>query len=301
MKLKTYKTALLLIALLPITLIAKKAEYEASKHYEETYSIGKNHKLEIEGSFASFELVNWDKDEIHISGDVKVSARNQAKADEMIENYTVEMSNSGSIVKLKVSLDSNKNKGSSNTDSDVKFTIKAPEWVKLKSRITFGNLDMASKNAETDIYMEYGNLSAIALMGSDNSLSVSFGNINVQDFGGGSLSASFGSAEIAEIKGNTSIESSYSQCQIAGLNGSVKTLDIANSFGQISLSLSAQQAYEVVSNSSFGELSIKGQWNEKHYKSEYDSEQKEGVFGKGNVAGKIKIENSFGNVKISEQ
>ncbi|MEM7162363.1 MAG: DUF4097 family beta strand repeat-containing protein [Bacteroidota bacterium] len=302
MKLKTYSIGFFLFALLPLAAFANKSDYEAKKHFEETYSISKNHTLEIEGSFASFEVVTWNQNEVHISGDITITAKNQAKADQLLNEYEVKMSNSGDKVSLSVRLESkNKDKNSSKMESDVKFTIKAPEWLKLDAHVAFGNLDLARNTAENAIEMEYGNLSATALDGANNMIHMSFGNVNMENFGGGDLTALFSKVEIDEVKGNSKIESSYSTCQIHAMNANVKEVTIGNSFGDTSLSIPAQNSYEIESSSSFGSMKVKGPWNEKYYKSEFDSEQKKGTFGNGAVIGSITVNNSFGSVKVLEK
>jgi len=301
MNFKPYKTAALLLMIIPLLAFAKKEDYEASKHYEESYSISKGHGLNIEGSFASFEVVTWNKSEIKITGDVSISAKSQKKADEMVDDYEVQMSNSGTTVNLLVKLES-KAKGWSNnsSDTDVRFVVNAPSWVNFESFISFGNLDIDELSSECDIDIEYGNLDANSLLSPNAEIEVSFGNAEIAKMAGGKLENSYGQVELEMLTGPMVLENSYGELRIGQMNSGANSIKIDNSFGEVSVVMPSSNSYDVTSESSFGSVKIKGDWNETHHDSDFQSEEKRGTLGSGSTVGTIEVENSFGEVSLKQ-
>ncbi len=300
MKLKAHNIALLIFLIAPLFSWAKKGEVTASKHYEESFSISEGGQLDLDASFSSFSLEVWDKNEVFISGDVNIEASNQKKADKLLENFEVKMSQSGNTVNCEVGMGGNNSWNTNgSTEMNVRFVIKAPSWILLDANLSFGELELNSlKNAKLNI--EYSELNAGSLEGSNNEVDMSFSDASIGNFGGGKLENSYGELSIGKLSGNTDLENSYGEMKIQTLTNSVKSLDIENSFGETTVTVPSSMTYDINSESSFGEVKIKGDWNEKSSDSDFQEEEKRGTLGSGSSNGSIEVECSFGEVKIEQ-
>ncbi len=301
MKLKVHNIIFTILFFSPLFCWASPKEISASEHYEASFNIAKDDVLQIQANFSSFVIENWDKSEIEIKGDVNVVSRNEEKAQKLLKNIKVNISQSGNTVLLEVDLgDKNQSWDNNGTNEmDIKFTIKAPHWIRLAAKISFGKLNAQKITNEAKISVDYGECDIEYLGADNNQLDFAFSNSKISSFGGGTVKNAYSEMLLRKVDGNLNLESSYGKTSIESLSNQTTKIRIENNFGETNIQTDSNMTYAIESDSEFGEVNVSGKWKKETLESDWQSESFTGTLGDGSSTNaSIKIDNSFGEVSI---
>jgi hypothetical protein len=264
-----------------------------TKDFSKTYSVSDQFVVELETSFGSVVIENWDKSEVAIFVEITVDASSEKKAEDLFDKIEVIMSGSSS----RVSLETDINAGNNDCDFSIDIKIQMPSRGSLEVEHAFGDLNLDVINGKSDIKVSYGNLDANKLSHQDNDIKVEFGDGEINFSGGGDITCEFGSFEIDILAGDADVDCGYGGIEIEHVTSSCKNLDINSEFSEVDITLDENANYSIEAHASFGSVDIGSKANVTSRDSGIGSESIEAKLGSGS-GGKIDIQCSFGDVNI---
>ncbi len=225
---KTYKYALIAIILVLATSTGwsgPKNLQEFTKHVSEEFSINPNGTVVISNKYGDVDIETSDRNTVSFEIDIIVEARNQERADEIMDKIKIDFSNSSSEVKARTIYDfgTNWNWGKKNESYKVHYTVKMPKDVDLELSNKYGDISSASINGDLDIYLGYG-------------------SANLQDIGGDVEAdlAYVGSFDAGDIGGDLDLTIKYSDFKI----GDVSEVDITSKYSDLTIGATGEVTIE---------------------------------------------------------
>lgn len=273
--------------------IAGIAGEDYTKKFNKSYSVADNFVVELETSFGSVEIENWDKSEVAIFVEIHVEASSEEKAEKLFDKIEVIMSGSSS----RVSVETDINVGNNDCDFHIDIKIQMPARGGLEVKHAFGDFELAEAKGKSDIKVSYGSMEAVNLPHPDNDIRVEFGDGEIDYLGGGDITCEFGSLEIETLGGDADIECGYGNLEIDHVLAACKNLDINAEFGEVDITLDKNASYSIEADSSFGSIDIGGDFDVTSRDSGIGSESIKAKLGSGS-GGTIDIRCSFGDVNI---
>jgi len=191
--------------------------------------INKNSKLIIDHEFGSLRCKNWDQDAISVKAIVRVKTDDAQKADEIINNISIDVK--GNKNEVVATCDLNQKKfGNNQTQVSIDFEIYMPETISLEMDHQFGNAYIESVSGPTSISSEYGSIEIVSLTNDVNDIEIQFSEININNIANGELEISYSHLDLDEGV-DLSIESEYSDISI----GKAKSISIEVEGGSVSI------------------------------------------------------------------
>ena len=294
----------------------KKYEFEKTKSYNKTYNISSSDKLSIDNRFGSVEIHTWNKSEVKVDVEIKVTAKTEDWARSVLNDIEVEDSKSGSQVKFKTlfSEDLDKKEGGSKhrdkyegKDSrqtmEVNYNVYMPSSNPLYIENEFGPTILPDYAGEVDLTSKFGKLETGNLSNVKN-ISVEFGKAKLGNIPGGNLTIKFSSATFARLSGNVKMNIEFSKKIILNLDNNLTALDIKASYSTINLKPASDLSAMFNVFTSFGNFR-----NRTGIKFDAEAEDEEdhgpkfdrsftGKTGSGNTT--IKIKSSFTTIIVGE-
>ncbi len=161
------------------------ADYELKKNYTKEFSSDKNTVVELSNRYGKIDIKTWDKSAVKIDAVVIVKAGSKSKAEDKMEEITVQMAKNGNNVVAVTEIGSqNKSwwSGWMNFGDNVKIEINYEVYMPadLHSIIEnkYGNIYLPDLKGKTSINLKYGNLQAKDIT-NDLLLDLSYGKATV--------------------------------------------------------------------------------------------------------------------------
>jgi hypothetical protein len=212
------------------TLSAQKAVKEINKNYKitEGFSLG------ITSKYGEINVVNWEKDELSVEVIITAESSSQSKAEELLKNVEIEMSENRSDVSFTTSINSKGMKG--NNKIKVVYNVKTPEYLNVALAQSYGNIYIQDITGLAELELKYGNLTANRLAISDqdvwNHLDLAYGKAAIEYSNALKIKVKYSELNIS-TSDVLSIESAYSKLFL----GNVIDLDIESKYDKLSANL----------------------------------------------------------------
>ena len=211
---KKFNIILLAVLLLPVALNARKV-YEAEKVVNHSFPASSNHTLIIENKYGPVNIQVWDKNEVSatitISG---MSSRSQETADALVNRVKINANASGNSISIRTEIASTNISGSGTQSNEINYEIKVPRNIAFNLTNKYGNIKVDECGNKATIDVKYGNFHCTKMTDKNVSLTLGYGNANIQEVNG----------LTADIK--------YSNMTI----GSAKTLNLTTKYSNLKLS-----------------------------------------------------------------
>jgi len=156
---------------------------------------------------------------------------------------------------------------------------------------TAGNISVASEYSSISISQKVKKLS-VELEG---------GSLSVNKVADLQLEAEYSNADIDKLSHSAAIETGYGGVSINYVSPGFSSIDIENEFGSVDIRIDESASYSFVAESEYGEVSYPKRNAKLSYQKRTNSESYfKGIIGKGNPQSKVRIENSYGSVSITD-
>ena len=309
------------------------ATIELIKNYTKSYTVSANDKLVIDNLYGKISVNTWNRNEIKVEVQVKVAAKDEADAKQLLNKVSINNNKTGSKVSFKTNIakegvwnlltGSNKN---IYRRIEINYNIYMPtrnalnisnQWGiielpdfegKVVINCSYTNLIAQSLSNTAEIHINNGDAKIAKLKMSD--LNISYGNLSLGSADKLTAVVNFSSAKIGKINTSGVINMQYGTgLQIDDLDKNIKNLSVNSSYSNVKLGLSDTKNANfnvTVRNGSFSynnpaiNMATKtpadstANWGQMQPAQNY-----RGQVGKGSTTKIIKINSSYGSVKFN--
>ena len=297
------------------------------KLYSKSYSVDADTKLNINNRYGKVSVNTWNKNEIKVDVQIKVSANKPEDTNNLLNSITIDDSRSGQTISFKTNIANGSQSflsslGNKNRKMEINYTIYMPAINALSINNKYGDIDLPDLDGKLDINCAYGDLTAKALNNPANEIKVSYGDARIVglratdlDIKYGSLvlgwvdklnaDMSYSSAKIGKISTSGNINIKYGGgLKIADIDKNLKSLLVDSKYASITVGLNNAENADFDVTVKYGSFNydnrpVKMQksvpvedtrWNPtKNFK---------GHLGKGDVEKMININSAYSSVRF---
>ena len=170
---------------------------EKTKEYNEKWAASSVQSLEITNKFGEIKVINEGGSEITINVVITVEARDEKRADDLLDKINVEFKKSGSTVKAVTTIESN---FKSQRKFSIDYVVNIPPDKNLKIANKYGNTIVNELTGNGDFNIQYGNFSANELTGENIKIELAYGNANIGSAGNINAQVKYSPISFGEIK-----------------------------------------------------------------------------------------------------
>jgi len=241
--------------------------------------------ITIEHSFGNIEVRPGTSNQISISGEKRVSGKDERITEEFLREMKLNIDESTSKVIIRTYYPDEKKYKKKVKNFSISYTIGIPSNVKLDIKNSFGNLDLDNLSGNFTITNSYGKVKALRLNG-DTQLSNKFGSITSENITGEArINSQHGSIDIKNVAGNLSAQTSFGPIDVIDVKGNAR---IFNSHGKITVeSIGGEAEFET----SFSSITCSDIEGKTHIRNSH------GKVNASNIRNNTFIKTSFNNLK----
>jgi len=181
------------------------------KNIKKTYIVNSNAGITIENKYGNISVSTWDEDKIDLDITIKVTGGNEDWVNQRINSIDIDITALKSMVSAITSIGNSslKSRGSSNS-FEINYVIKIPKNGTVKLDNKYGNINILSVDAATDISCKYGKVTLGKLNGNSNRIEIAYcQNSSIDYIKSGTIVARYSGLKITE-SGNLNLDTSYS-------------------------------------------------------------------------------------------
>lgn len=183
---------------------------EKTKEYNESWSATSVDALVITNKFGEVKVLNEGGPDVTIDVVVTVEARDEKRADDLLDKIEVDIRKSGTTIKAVTSIESN---FKSQRKFSIDYVVNIPSDKKLSIENKYGDTEVNTLSANGNFNIQYGNFSAGELTGQNTKINLAYGKSNVSAAGNLDVIVKYSGMNFGEIK-NLRLESKYSVVDI---------------------------------------------------------------------------------------
>ena len=234
---KSLKTsfAFTLLILLSLQLTAFALEFRADPYRTKKFTLSGAGNLNVETSGSSVAVTGASGNEVVVDMYVKLDGREiemeDAAVEKELENYNLDISQSGNTISLLVRRKMNSGRSKMN----LSFKIKVPKEMSSKFQSSGGSIAIDGLNGKQEVETSGGSIQVLNSSGAVRTQS-SGGSFRVENFKGNvDVQTSGGSIKISQLTGDVQVGSSGGSVTLEEISGSI---DASTSGGSIKAQLS---------------------------------------------------------------
>ncbi len=183
---------------------------EKTKEFYESWAVKSVQSLEIDNKFGEVKVTNERTDSITIAVTITVEARDERRADDLLDKIEVEIRKSGDLVKAVTTIENN---FKSQSKFSIDYVISVPAEKDLKISNKYGHTIVNELTGDGDFDIQYGNFTANSLTGENTKISLGYGNASIESAGNVTAQIKYSPISFGEIK-DLKLESKYSDVEI---------------------------------------------------------------------------------------
>lgn len=298
-------TALLLVTATCL-FAAGEPDVEKKKTYSKSYPLSGNEKVSINNQFGETKITTWGKSEVKVDVVITVKGSTEERAQNILDNITIEDSKGGDGVSFKTVFGKQEWKGDKknrgeNQSMEINYEVSMPAANPLRLESQFGKSYVPDMSGPVEITHKFGDLVA-GNLANVKDLHVEFGSAVVESINNCKVVIKFSKAEIKKMTGD--IKGTFEYCDKVklALNNSATDFNINNQFSKLEVNVSDGFNGDFDIHTNFGEfhngtpIVIK---EKKEDDDEHGPKFDKDYSGKsGSGACKVKIKSSFGTVRF---
>lgn len=228
---------------------------QLQKKIVKSYNVKPDTRIIIGNKFGTVHVNTWDQNRVNVEIEIVVSAKNQKKTQELLDNIDIEISEHIQAGYLKFQTEINSSKG--NVSFEVNYEVKMPVKNDLDLSNSFGNVYLQNLDGNADIKVKYGQLLAEDITGSskilltfgsgwnrigelnDARVTVKYSKVNIESANHLILDDQFSDARMGRV-GTLELKCKYGDIEIEEVdhikgNGAFSGLEIGKLNGSISV------------------------------------------------------------------
>lgn len=235
MKIYQFKLCTIIFLLLyffAFTVEAKKADVEKSKTISENYAVNANHELSIDNRFGDVKITTWDKNELSVKIEIKVNARNEDKAQDLLDEITIDVRKGKAESDFKTILKKKNVKYESDKKGfEINYEVNLPKGSQLNVENQFGGFVINDFDGKLNAEIKFGSASIGNLTHPDNELKFEFSdNVTIERLDKGLLDVKFSKVKLTAST-DVEIKSEFSNIDSEGIGN----LDLVIKFGSVEI------------------------------------------------------------------
>ncbi len=187
---------------------------EKTKEYHESWKASSIESLWISNKFGKVKVKNDGSSEITIDVVITVEARNEKKANELLEEIDIVFNRNGTVLKAATKIS---NQFKCRQKFSIDYVINIPENKNLKISNKYGNTIINKLTGNGDFDIQYGNFTANELTGEKIRIALAYGNSTVGTAGDLTVQVKYSPMNFDEVK-NLKLQSKYSDITVDEAN-----------------------------------------------------------------------------------
>jgi hypothetical protein len=318
--LKVYSTLLLALFFIQVNLYAEEPLVEKKKTYSKSYTISNSDVISLSNQFGEMRVNSWDRNEVKVDVTITAKAISDERAQEILDNISIEDGREGSGVYFKTKWkndkhNNNHNKNKNNNEEKYKdegmtinYVVYLPSRNPVNISNQFGATIVPDLSGETKINSQFGSLNA-GNLSNVKSVSIQFGHGTIESANNGKLDFQFNNKDIIvrKLSGDVTVNVQHCKSHSVKMNvdNSIKSISLNNSFSDVILSVPNNLSASYTISTSHGGFTNKSSFNISEEDEDKDSNRYGPRFNhkytgnSGGGASKIKVATSFGDVIIA--
>ncbi|MBX2814525.1 MAG: hypothetical protein KTR24_00940 [Saprospiraceae bacterium] len=228
---------------------------DKEKTYSKSYPLNKGDRVEIFNQFGDVHVETWQKSSVQVDVSIEVSARNDERAQRLLDAIQIKDRSSGSRVTFrteigKASSNNSKNNGKSQGFS-IDYVVKIPADQELELQNEFGEIILPDYTGALDLTSKFGGVDAGDL-GNVRDLLVEFGKFKADAMHGSHGAIKFSSAKVRSMSGENDLDIEFCGEVEFELSSDIKEIDFdaANSTIELMLPNNLSATFDI--KTSFG-------------------------------------------------
>lgn len=222
---RLYKIACMLV-LIPTLVLGNtnpdwKAAHTKEKTIKKEYSVNSNATLKVDNSYGNVNVLTYSGSKIMIEVTIKTNSNNAEKAQEKLDEITVEFNASSDLVSAKTIFNKNKSKSwwnswgnSNNVSMEINYVIKLPITNNVDLNNDYGNINLEKLEGRAVLNCDYGKITTKELMADNNVISFDYTNNSYFEYiKSGSINADYSDFTVAKAK-QLNINADYTKSTI---------------------------------------------------------------------------------------
>ena len=224
------KCSVLLFLFLPLLAMAGKDGEHAEKKITREFNIQVNGHLNIENKYGDVDIAMGEENKIKFDITIKASAGSQKKAQELIDNITVDFNEGINRVDAKTVVESSSswmswfNTGSN--EIEINYQVLVPKDIYLELNNKYGSIYLESTDRDAKIDLAYGDI-RLGDLNANLDLDMAFSQGSLSQIKQGQLSLTNSELEM-ENSQSLSVDMKYSELTM----GSSGRLNLVSSYGE---------------------------------------------------------------------
>lgn len=220
---------MLLVLFCSVSGWAAKQESIKKKEINKSFNVGKNDILQVDNRYGNITVTHWSKSEVSIRVVIEAKARNEEKAQDIIDRVNIRMEKMGNTVSAVTSLRSQNGNNGGNQSFTINYYVNMPAELTCDLTQKYGNIIMPENNkGKCSLYVKYGNLNGGNFTGPLN-IDVQYGNMEIADVGNANLDLAYCSKAKVGNGSQLNIDSKYSNLNL----GNVLKMNTEAKYGDI--------------------------------------------------------------------
>jgi hypothetical protein len=304
-----------------------------TKKLTKSYPASNGDLLLISNSYGKIIVNTWDKNEVKVDVEIKVTASSEDKAAKLLDAVTITNGKTADQISFKTVIEkqesgnswmsssywSGGNNGQNKTD--IFYTVYMPAKMAIYFKTNYTTIELPNLGGNITLNMNYGDLKGNNLTNklnlrtnytkvqfvsaNDVTLSCNYGSVKIDNVNGLNGNLNYCSANIGTLSGTSTLSMNYSGgFKINSLAKDFKTLNINANYSGISLNFEDSIAFNFDVKTTYASLSyndkvtITEKTPAEGEKSYSTSKSYKGVYGKS-PQGNINIISNYGSVKFN--
>ena len=220
---------MLLVLFCSVSGWAAKQESIKKKEINKSFNVGKNDILQVDNRYGNITVTHWSKSEVSIRVVIEAKARNEEKAQDIIDRVNIRMEKMGNTVSAVTSLRSQNGNNGGNQSFTINYYVNMPSELTCDLTQKYGNIIMPENNkGKCSLYVKYGNLNGGNFTGPLN-IDVQYGNMEIADVDNANLDLAYCSKAKVGNGSQLNIDSKYSNLNL----GNVLKMNTEAKYGDI--------------------------------------------------------------------
>ncbi|MDI1255748.1 MAG: hypothetical protein PSV16_06585 [Flavobacterium sp.] len=163
--LNTFCAIWLLLAAVPAIAGGNDDDIHKEKNINKAYIVNADAGINISNKYGNIYVTTWDENKIAIDVVIKVSGKNEASVDKLLNAIDVDLNALTTMVTAKTTFSGNTPR---NTSMEINYTIKIPRHGSIKLNNQYGAIILDKIQGKSDIDCKYGDVTAAELQNSSN-------------------------------------------------------------------------------------------------------------------------------------
>ncbi|MBT2161681.1 hypothetical protein [Zobellia barbeyronii] len=241
MQKQLYNPIAILLFMLPVFLLANngelKGKYKKEKTIKKEFQVNSDALLEVSNSYGNLNIISWNENRILIEVHITTNSNNEEKAQEKLDQISVDFESSKSAVSARTIFNESKSRwgwnwgNSNNVNMQINYTIKLPIKSNIDLDNDYGSISIDRIDGHAKISCDYGRLDIGELHGRNNQLNFDYtSKSTISYINSGKISADYSGFNV-EKAGDLVISADYTNSSVEQMDN----LQYSSDYGKIEI------------------------------------------------------------------